>query len=228
MTKQIKGVLGTKLGMSQVFSDDGKIVPVTVVAAGPCVVTAVRSPDADGYSAVQLGYGEIDPRKVNKPKAGNFAKAGVTPRRYLVELRTDDAADYTLGQEVTAGTFETGELVDVTGTSKGKGFAGVMKRHGFHGLGSSHGTQRKHRSPGSIGGCSYPGHVFKGVRMAGRMGGERTTVMNLTLHGVDADRGLLLIKGAVPGPAGGLVLVRSAVKSPLGAGARTREAGAAR
>jgi large subunit ribosomal protein L3 len=228
MTKQIKGVLGTKLGMSQVFSDDGKIVPVTVVAAGPCVVTAVRSPDADGYAAVQLGYGEIDPRKVNKPKAGNFAKAGVTPRRYLVELRTDDAADYTLGQEVTAGTFEAGELVDVTATSKGKGFAGVMKRHGFHGLSSSHGTQRKHRSPGSIGGCAFPGHVFKGVRMAGRMGGERTTVMNLTLHGVDTDRGLLLIKGAVPGPAGGLVLVRSAVKSPLGAGGRTREAGAAR
>jgi large subunit ribosomal protein L3 len=228
MTKQIKGVLGTKLGMSQVFSDDGKIVPVTVVAAGPCVVTAVRSPDADGYAAVQLGYGEIDPRKVNKPKAGNFAKAGVTPRRYLVELRTDDASDYTLGQEVTVQTFAAGELVDVTATSKGKGFAGVMKRHGFHGLSSSHGTQRKHRSPGSIGGCAFPGHVFKGVRMAGRMGGERITVMNLTLHGVDTDRGLLLIKGAVPGPAGGLVLVRSAVKSPLGAGARTGEAGAAR
>jgi large subunit ribosomal protein L3 len=228
MTKQIKGVLGTKLGMSQVFSDDGKIVPVTVVAAGPCVVTAVRSPDADGYAAVQLGYGEIDPRKVNKPKAGNFAKAGVTPRRYLVELRTDDASDYTVGQEVTVQTFAAGELIDVTATSKGKGFAGVMKRHGFHGLSSSHGTQRKHRSPGSIGGCAFPGHVFKGVRMAGRMGGERTTVMNLTLHGVDTDRGLLLIKGAVPGPAGGLVLVRSAVKSPLGAGARAGEAGAAR
>ncbi len=228
MTKQIRGVLGTKLGMSQVFSDDGKIVPVTVVAAGPCVVTAVRSADADGYAAVQLGYGDIDPRRVNKPKAGHFAKAGVTPRRYLVELRTDDASDYTLGQEVTAEAFEAGELVDVTATSKGKGFAGVMKRHGFRGLSASHGTQRKHRSPGSIGGCAYPGHVFKGLRMAGRMGGERTTVLNLTLHAVDADRGLLLIKGAVPGPAGGLVLVRSAVKSPLGAGARTGEAGAAR
>jgi large subunit ribosomal protein L3 len=226
MTKQVKGVLGTKLGMTQVFSDEGKIVPVTVVAAGPCVVTAVRSADADGYAAVQLGYGEIDPRKVNKPKTGNFAKAGVTPRRYLVELRTDDASDYTLGQEVTAETFEPGELVDVTAKSKGKGFAGVMKRHGFHGLSSSHGTQRKHRSPGSIGGCAFPGHVFKGVRMAGRMGGERTTVLNLTLHGVDTGRGLLLIKGAVPGPAGGLVLVRSAVKSPRGAGARTGEAGA--
>jgi large subunit ribosomal protein L3 len=226
MTKQVRGVLGTKLGMTQVFGSDGKIVPVTVVAAGPCVVTAVRSADADGYSAVQLGFGDIDPRKVNKPTAGVFAKAGVTQRRYLVELRTDDASEYTLGQEVTAETFEAGEIVDVTATSKGKGFAGVMKRHGFHGLSSSHGTQRKHRSPGSIGGCAYPGHVFKGLKMAGRMGGERTTVLNLTLHGVDAGKGLLLIKGAVPGPAGGLVLVRSAVKSPVGAS--TREAGAAR
>jgi large subunit ribosomal protein L3 len=214
MAKQIKGVLGTKLGMTQVFADDGKIVPVTVVAAGPCVVTAVRTPDADGYAAVQLGYGEIDPRKVNKPEAGHFVRAGVTPRKYLVELRTDDASDYTLGQEVTAETFSPGELVDVTARSKGKGFAGVMKRHGFKGLGASHGTQRKHRAPGSIGGCATPGRVFKGVRMAGRMGGVRTTAPNLTLHGVDADRGLLLIKGAVPGPAGGLVLVRTAVKTP--------------
>jgi large subunit ribosomal protein L3 len=214
MTKQIKGVLGTKLGMTQVFADDGKMVPVTVVEAGPCVVTAVRTPDADGYAAVQLGYGEVDPRKVNKPEAGHFMKAGVTPRRYLVELRTDDASDYTLGQEVTAETFAPGELVDVTARSKGKGFAGVMKRHGFKGLGASHGTQRKHRAPGSIGGCATPGRVFKGVRMAGRMGGVRTTSLNLTLHGVDTNRGLLLIKGAVPGPSGGLVLVRSAVKTP--------------
>ena len=214
MTKQIKGVLGTKLGMTQVFADDGKMVPVTVVAAGPCVVTAVRTPDADGYAAVQLGYGEVDPRRVNKPEAGHFMRAGVTPRRYLVELRTDNASDYTLGQEVTAETFEAGELVDVTARSKGKGFAGVMKRHGFKGLGASHGTQRKHRAPGSIGGCATPGRVFKGVRMAGRMGGVRTTSLNLTVHGVDADRGLLLIKGAVPGPAGGLVLVRNAVKTP--------------
>jgi large subunit ribosomal protein L3 len=232
MTKQggvarnVRGVLGTKLGMTQVFDGDGKIVPVTVVSAGPCVVTAVRSADSDGYAAVQLGFGEVNPRKVTKPVAGIFAKAGVTPRRYLVELRTSDAAEYTLGQEVTAETFEAGELVDVTATSKGKGFAGVMKRHGFHGLSSSHGTQRKHRSPGSIGGCAFPGHVFKGLKMAGRMGGQRTTLLNLTLHAVDADKGLLLIKGAVPGPAGGLVLVRSAVKSPVGA--RTREAGAAR
>jgi large subunit ribosomal protein L3 len=209
----VKGVLGTKLGMTQVFSGDGKIVPVTVVSAGPCVVTAVRSSASDGYSSVQFGYGEIDPRKVNKPRAGVFAKAGVNPRRYLVELRTDDAEQYTLGQEIDATTFEPGDIVDVTATSKGKGMAGVMKRHGFRGLSSSHGTQRKHRSPGSIGGCAYPGHVFKGLRMAGRMGGERTTVLNLTMHGVDAERGLLLIKGAVPGPAGGLVLVRSAVKA---------------
>jgi large subunit ribosomal protein L3 len=195
--------------MTQVFDDGGRMVPVTVVAAGPCVVTAVRTPDADGYAAVQLGFGEIDPRKVNRPEAGHFAKAGVTPRRYLVELRTDDAADYTLGQEVTATVFEPGELVDVTATSKGKGFAGVMKRHGFKGLSSSHGTKRKHRSPGAIG---------------GRMGGERTTAPTLTLHRVDADRGLLLIKGAVPGPAGGLVLVRSAVKTPLAAGGRPMEA----
>ena len=220
MTKQIKGVLGTKLGMTQVFADDGRIVPVTVVAAGPCVVTALRTPDADGYAAVQLGYGDIDPRKVNKPSAGHFAKAGVTPRRYLVELRTDNAAEYTLGQDVSAEAFAAGELVDVTAKSKGKGFAGVMKRHGFKGLGSSHGTQRKHRSPGSIGGCATPGRVFKGLRMAGRMGGVRTTAPNLTVHRVDADRGLLLIKGAVPGPSGGLVLVRSAVKSPLAAGGR--------
>src|SRR6516225_4615971 len=212
MAKHVKGVLGTKLGMTQVFSDDGKIVPVTVVAAGPCVVTAVRTPDADGYSAVQLGYGEVDPRKVNRPEAGHFAKAGVTPRRYLAELRTDNASDYTLGQEVTAETFEAGELVDVTARSKGKGFAGVMKRHGFRGLGASHGTQRKHRAPGSIGGCATPGRVFKGVRMAGRMGAERVTVQSLTVHAVDSDKNLLLIKGAVPGPRGGLVVVRSAAR----------------
>jgi large subunit ribosomal protein L3 len=212
MAKQTKGVLGTKLGMTQVFGDDGKVVPVTVVAAGPCVVTAVRTPGADGYSAVQLGYGEIDPRRVTKPVAGHFAKARVTPRRYLVELRTDDAGDYTLGQEVTAETFGAGELVDVTGRSKGKGTAGVVKRHGFHGLSASHGTQRKQRHPGSIGGCATPGRVFKGMRMAGRMGNERVTTPRLTVHAVDAERGLLLIKGPVPGPRGGLVLVRSAAK----------------
>ncbi len=171
MSKQIKGILGTKLGMTQVFNEAGQIVPVTVVAAGPCVVTAVRTPDSDGYSAVQLGFGEIDPRKVTKPVSGVFAKAGLTPRRYLAELRTDDASEYTLGQELTAEVFASGQQVDVTGKSKGKGTAGVMKRHGFKGLSASHGTQRKHRSPGSIGACATPGRVFKGVRMAGRMGG---------------------------------------------------------
>ena len=213
MTKHIKGVLGTKLGMSQVFDDEGRMVPVTVVEAGPCVVTAVRTPDANGYAAVQLGYGEIDPRRVTKPVAGHFAKASVTPRRYLAELRTDDATDYTLGQEVTVETFSPGDLVDVSGKSKGKGFAGVMKRHGFKGLSASHGTQRKHRSPGSIGGCATPGRVFKGVRMAGRMGGVRTTTPSLTVQAVDAERGLLLIRGAVPGPKGGLIFVRSAVRA---------------
>ena len=214
MGKQLKGVLGTKLGMTQVFNDQGKVVPVTVVAAGPCVVTAVRTAPEDGYAAVQLGYGEIDPRRVTKPVAGHFAKAGVTPRRYLVELRTDDADQYTLGQEVTAETFEAGALVDVTGKTKGKGTAGVMKRHGFHGLSASHGTQRKHRAPGSIGGCATPGRVFKGLRMAGRMGNVRSTAARLTVHAVDAERGLLLIRDAVPGPRGSLVLVRSAAKQP--------------
>jgi large subunit ribosomal protein L3 len=207
-----KGVLGEKLGMTQVFDDAGRIVPVTVVQAGPCVVTRVRTPELDGYAAVQLGYGQIDPRKVNKPRTGHFEKAGVTPRRYLVELRTDDAAEYDLGQEITVTVFEAGQKVDVTGKSKGKGTAGVMKRHGFGGLSATHGTQRKHRSPGSIGGCATPGRVFKGLRMAGRHGNARTTVQNLTVHGVDEDKGLLLIKGAIPGPNGGLVFVRSAVK----------------
>jgi large subunit ribosomal protein L3 len=212
MSKQRKGVLGEKLGMTQVFDDEGRIVPVTVVQAGPCVVTRVRTPDADGYSAVQLGYGQIDPRKVNKPLTGHFDKAGVTPRRHVVELRTEDATEYELGQEITVEVFEAGQRIDVTGRSKGKGTAGVMKRHGFKGLSASHGTQRKHRSPGSIGGCATPGRVFKGLRMAGRHGNTRTTVQNLTVHAIDADKGLLLIKGAVPGPNGGLILVRSAAK----------------
>ncbi|MFJ9770119.1 50S ribosomal protein L3 [Kitasatospora sp. NPDC101157] len=213
MAKQIKGILGEKLGMTQVWDENNRVVPVTVVKAGPNVVTQVHTADsAAGYSAVQLGFGEIDPRKVNKPLAGHFAKAGVTPRRHLVEIRTSDASEYTLGQEITAELFEAGVKVDVTGTSKGKGFAGVMKRHNFRGLGAGHGTQRKHRSPGSIGGCATPGRVFKGLRMAGRMGHERVTTQNLTVHAVDAEKGLLLIKGAVPGPNGGLVLVRTAAK----------------
>jgi large subunit ribosomal protein L3 len=212
MSNNRKGVLGEKLGMTQVFDDEGRMVPVTVVQAGPCVVTKVRTSESDGYPAVQLGYGQIDPRKVNKPRTGHFEKAGVTPRRYLVELRTDDASEYDLGQEITVEVFEAGARIDVTGTSKGKGTAGVMKRHGFKGLGASHGTQRKHRSPGSIGGCATPGRVFKGMRMAGRHGNARTTVQNLTVHAIDAEKGLLLIKGAIPGPNGGLVLVRTSVK----------------
>ncbi|TDC86542.1 50S ribosomal protein L3 [Actinomadura sp. 7K507] len=212
MSTQRKGVLGEKLGMTQVFDDEGRIVPVTVVQAGPCVVTQLRSQEKDGYTAVQLGFGQIDPRKVNKPRTGHFEKAGVTPRRYLVELRADDTTEFELGQEITASVFEAGQKIDVTGTSKGKGTAGVMKRHGFKGLSASHGTQRKHRSPGSIGGCATPGRVFKGLRMAGRQGNARTTVQNLTLHAVDAEKGLLLIKGAVPGPNGAVVLVRDAVK----------------
>jgi large subunit ribosomal protein L3 len=208
----VKGLLGEKLGMTQVWDENNRLVPVTVVQAGPCVVTQVRSDEKDGYTGVQIAYGAIDPRKVNKPLAGHFAAAGVTPRRHVTELRTDDAAEYSLGQELTVDTFEAGQRVDVAGTTKGKGTAGVMKRHGFKGLGASHGTQRKHRSPGSIGGCATPGRVFKGMRMAGRMGHERQTTQNLTVHAVDAERGLLLIKGAVPGPRGGLVLVRTAAK----------------
>jgi large subunit ribosomal protein L3 len=210
--RQVKGVLGEKLGMTQVWDAAGKLVPVTVVQAGPCVVTQVRGAQADGYDAVQIAYGAIDPRKVNQPLAGHFAKAGVTPRRFLVELRTTDAAEYTPGQEVTADVFEAGQVVDVVGRTKGKGTAGVMKRHGFKGLGAAHGTQRKHRSPGSIGACATPSRVFKGVRMAGRMGGVRQTTQNLTVHAVDAERGLLLIKGAVPGPRGSVVLVKTAAK----------------
>jgi len=210
--RQVTGILGTKLGMTQVFDENNRVVPVTVVQAGPNVVTQVRTPQGDGYNAVQLAFGAIDPRKVNKPETGHFAKAGATPRRHLVELRTSDAGQYTVGQEITASVFDAGAVVDVVGTSKGKGTAGVMKRHGFHGLGASHGTQRKHRSPGSIGGCATPGRVFKGLRMAGRMGNARVTTQNLTVHRVDEENGLLLIKGAVPGPRGGLLLVKTAAK----------------
>ena len=213
-----RGVLGEKLGMTQVFDDNNRMVPVTVVKAGPCVVTQIRTPEKDGYSAVQIAYGAVDPRKVNKPEAGHFAKAGVPPRRYLVEIRTSDAASYTLGQEVTAELFPVGSRIDVVGTSKGKGYAGVMKRHNFKGLGAGHGVHKAHRKPGSIGACATPARVFKGTRMAGRMGHVRTTTQNLTVHAVDLDRGLLLIKGAIPGPARGIVLVRNAVKNSLGKG----------
>jgi large subunit ribosomal protein L3 len=218
MDRQVKGILGAKLGMTQIW-DNGRVVPVTVVQAGPCVVTQVRTPDKDGYSAVQLAYGAIDPRKVNKPEAGHFAKADVAPRRHLVELRTTDASEYELGQEITAEAFAPGQRIDVTGKTKGKGFAGVMKRHGFHGLRASHGVERKHRSPGSIGACATPGRVFKGVRMAGRMGGARYTVQNLTVQAIEPEQNLILVKGALPGPKGSLVLLRTAAKSDPKAGA---------
>ena len=216
--RNVKGLLGTKLGMTQVWDENNRIVPVTVIAATTNVVTQVRQPQTDGYNAIQVGFGEIEGRKVSKPSAGHFAAAGVTPRRHLVEIRTADASSYTVGQEISLEIFAGGAKIDVVGTSKGKGYAGVMKRHNFRGLGAGHGVQRKHRSPGSIGACATPARVFKGTRMAGRMGHVRTTTQHLTIHAMDADRGLLLIKGAVPGPRGGMVLVRTAAKGGLGKG----------
>ena len=210
--KNTKGLLGIKLGMTQAWDENNKFVPVTVVAVSPNVVTQLRTEEIDGYVAVQIASGAIDPRKVTKPLAGHFEKAGVTPRRHVAEIRTPDAAEYNLGQELTVDLFAAGEGVDVVGTSKGKGFAGVMKRHNFKGVSASHGSHRNHRKPGSIGASSTPSRVFKGMRMAGRMGFDRVTVLNLKVHAVDSERGLLLIKGAVPGPAGRLVFVRNAVK----------------
>lgn len=208
----VKAVLGTKLGMTQVWDDAGRLVPVTVVQVGTNVVTQIRTVEADGYSAVQLGFGQMDPRRVTQPLRGHFEKAGVTPRRRVAEFRTADAAEYNLGQEITADAFESGATVDVVGTTKGKGTAGVMKRHGFAGVSASHGAHRNHRKPGSIGGAATPGRVFRGQRMAGRMGNARQTTKNLTIHAVDAEKGLVLISGAVPGPKGGLVVVRTAAK----------------
>src|SRR5688572_23059407 len=207
-----KGLLGTKLGMTQLWDENNRIVPVTVIDARTNVVTQVRTPEIDGYNAVQVGFGEIEGRKVNKPQTGHFDKAGTTPRRHVVEIRTSEATVYTVGQELGADTFAAGDEIDVTGTRKGKGFAGVMKRHGFHGVGSSHGAHRNHRKPGSIGGASTPSRVFKGMKMAGRMGAVRHTTLNLTVHAVDVEKSLLLIKGAVPGARGQVVLVRTAVK----------------
>ena len=208
----IKALLGRKLGMTQVWNADGHLVPLTVVQVGTNVVTHVRTEEVDGYSAIQLGFGEIDSRKVTKPLQGHFEKAGVTPRRHLAEVRTSEHDSYELGQELDAATFEAGQSVDVSGTTKGKGFAGVMKRHGFAGVSASHGAHRNHRKPGSIGACATPGRIFKGLRMAGRMGGNRRTVQNLTIQAVDTEKGLLLISGAIPGPKNGVVLVRSSVK----------------
>jgi large subunit ribosomal protein L3 len=207
-----KGILGQKLGMTQVWDENNHVVPVTVVKAGPCVVTQVRTAEADGYSAVQIAFGQIDPRKVTQPMLGHFAKAGVTPRRHLLELRFDDASEYSIGQELGADTFEAGSVVDITGVTKGKGFAGTMKRHGFHGVSASHGAHKNHRKPGSIGACATPGRVFKGVRMSGRMGGITQTTQSLKIHAVDAEKGLILVKGAIPGPKGAVVLLRAAAK----------------
>ncbi len=211
-TRTSKGLLGKKLGMTQVWDANNKLIPVTVVEITPNVVTQLRSEEVDGYLAVQIAYGQIDPRKVNKPSAGHFDKAGVTPRRHLTEVRTADAAEYTLGQEIAVDIFEAGQKVDVVGTSKGKGFAGVMKRHNFKGVSSSHGSHRNHRKPGSIGASSTPSRVFKGMRMAGRMGGDRVTAMNLIVHSIDLEKNLILVKGAVPGAKGRIVFVRNAVK----------------
>jgi len=207
-----KGVLGTKLGMTQVWDENNKVIPVTVVQVSPNVITQIRTQDNDGYDAIQIAAGQIDPRKVTKPLKGHFEKAGVTPRRHITEIRTSDASSYEVGQEINADVFEPGTVVDVVGTSKGKGTAGVMKRHNFSGVGASHGAHRNHRKPGSIGASATPSRVFKGMKMSGRMGNERVTMMNLTVHAVDAERNLLLIKGAVPGPKGRLVFVRTARK----------------
>ena len=211
-TRIVKGLLGKKLGMTQAWDANNKMIPITVVEAGSNVITQIKNAETDGYTAIQVAYGAIDPRKVNKPDAGHFGKAGVTPRRYLAEIRTLDADTYEVGQELGVEVFEVGQVIDVVGTSKGKGFAGHMKRHGFHGVGASHGSHRNHRKPGSIGAGTSPGRVFKGTRMAGRMGQDKVTTLNLTIHGIDAEKGLLLIKGAVPGSKGSLVFVRNAVK----------------
>ena len=205
-------LLGRKLGMTQVWDEDGKVVPLTVVQVGKNVVTQVRTEENDGYSAVQIGFEDIDPRRVTKPLLGHFEKAGVTPKRHLAEFRTAAAADFAVGSELAADTFQVGQKVDVSGNTKGKGFAGVMKRHGFAGGPASHGAHKIHRKPGSIGACATPGRIFRGQRMAGRMGGDKRTVQNLIVQGVDTERGLLLIKGAIPGPRKAVVMVRTAVK----------------
>ena len=211
-TTSTKGLLGIKLGMTQVWDANNRLVPVTAIKVDPNVVTQIRTAEADGYSAIQIAAGAIDPRKVTKPLAGHFAKAGVTPRRHITEIRTADASEYALGQELDASVFEAGQKVDVVGTSKGKGFAGVMKRHNFKGVSASHGSHRNHRQPGSIGAPSTPRRVPKGTRTAGRMGGERVSVLGLKVQAVDVENGIVLVKGAVPGAKGRLVFIRNSVK----------------
>ncbi len=210
----MNAIVGQKLGMTQIFDDQARAIPVTVIQAGPCRVVQIKRPETDGYAAVQLAFGDTKPSRVNKPVAGHFAKAGVPPAAHLVEVRVDDPDAYQLGQEITlAETFQKGAKADVTGTSKGKGFQGVMKRHNFSGQGAAHGNHKKHRAPGSIGACATPSRVFKGMPMAGRMGGERVTTLNLEVVDVDPERHLLLLGGAVPGPKGSVVVVREAVKA---------------
>lgn len=210
-TRPVTALLGTKLGMTQVWTEQGKLVPVTAIAVGTNVVSAVRTIETDGYEAVQLAFGHIDPRKVTDPLKGHFEKAGVTPRRHIAEIRTP-SGDFTPGQELSADVFEVGQVVDVIGTTKGKGTAGVMKRHGFSGVGASHGQHRNHRKAGSIGAAATPSRVFKGTRMAGRMGHVRQTTLNLHIIKVDLEAGVLLVAGPVPGPKGSVVVIRSAVK----------------
>lgn len=208
-----KGILGRKLGMTQVWDADNRVVPVTVIQAGPCRVVQLKTPERDGYAAVQLAFSETKDRRLTKPELGHLRGAGVPPSRHLVELRVDDLSPFEVGQVVKADVFNAGERVDVSGISKGKGFSGPMKRHNFSGQGASHGNHKKHRAPGSIGACATPARVFKGTRMAGRHGNERVTTLNLEVVEGDAERNLLLVRGSVPGPAGGIVLVRQAVKA---------------
>lgn len=210
----MKAILGQKLGMTQIFDDEARAIPVTVVKAGPIRVVQIKTMLKDGYNAIQISFGEVKQGSVNKPTAGHYAKAGVVPGGHLVEVKVDDPSEFTLGQEIKVEEmFETGNKTDVAGVSKGKGFAGVMKRHNFSGQNASHGNHKKHRAPGSIGACATPARVFKGMRMAGRMGGEKVTTLNLEVAGVDAERGLLLLNGSVPGPKGSIVLIREAVKA---------------
>jgi large subunit ribosomal protein L3 len=210
----MNAILGQKLGMTQVFDDEARAIPVTVIKAGPCRVVQIKTEESDGYNAIQISFGDVKPGRVNKPDAGHFAKAGVAPARHLAELRVEDPAAYEIGQEIKiSDLFQAGTKADVSGVSKGKGFAGVMERHNFSGQGGSHGTHKKHRAPGSIGACATPARVFKGMRMAGRMGGERVTTLNIDIIGVDGERDILLLGGAVPGPKGSVVLVREAVKA---------------
>ena len=211
-----KALVGEKVGMTQVWDDANRVVPVTVIRVAPLRVVQKKTPERDGYSALQVTFGQRDARKLPKPEAGHFAKAEVAAGQKLVELRLDDVSDYEIGQELTVELLSAGELVDVTAVSRGKGFAGTMKRHNFGGQKASHGTHRVHRKPGSVGACATPARVFKGTRMAGRMGGEKVTTLNLAVVEADAEAGLLLVRGAVPGPRGGLVIVRDAVKVPAG------------